>query len=219
MLQVNNLVGFGAAAGGAPLVVAIDSTTTGTSSSITIPSGSRVSGYLGVLLDFEIETAAFATPNTNTQAGWTEIDPSGYAFGSSGGGIRVVCTYKILDGTETTVSCMNADGGSKHLYVFSADADITGVNIHFEGFSGTDGNPSAITVTSGSATAACIVCAIAGEFSAGNFGTTDTFDAETNTAKAEAGYKIFNSSPVDFDVDKDDEGSKNTLMAFCLEVS
>jgi hypothetical protein len=181
-------------------------------SSITIPAASQADD-VAILMNGE----GFGTPVTPT--GWTNIELyNGNSHGHS------LC-YKILGSGDpsSTVSGSSTEP-ARVMLVFRGIALPT-VAIQDFGTQQTSYAPAAQIVTASASTKKLVVlgCHVIGTAGPANLTGSDTFDSEvvsTNTTvrSVNFGYKIMNSSPVDFTVDCTDQDSFNSLNSFYVEI-
>lgn len=124
LMQVKSGFMMGGATGpGAPTFVG--SSTSADDPNISMPGG-IASGDLGIFIDIGNQ---FGSPPTDTlPSGWTRI---GSTLTDTGGGYgvgqRLNMAYKVLDGTETTLTGITGDafGSGKHVLVFRKSALLT----------------------------------------------------------------------------------------------
>ena len=98
-----------------------DSGTSADSANVSMPAG-IASGDLGLLFDCGV--SATTPPADITPAGWTLMGTTQTATGG-GVGARWNMSYRVLDGTETTLTGINGIFSSKLVLVFRKLATLT----------------------------------------------------------------------------------------------
>lgn len=188
------------------------------SANITLPSTVQA-GDLIVLVDRT--TAGGSAPTKVIPTGFTEIRSDSANTGTTF--IRVTYSYKIADGSDASAVVTgqtSPNTRTKIALVFSGNRPISAVNVGFSDAQITDGDPTAIVVTSGGGAAPLVVF---GGYAGSNVSPrtmSPAKDAEVNsTANHYLAYKIYNTSPADVTVDMDDEGVLNGLAGFYISAS
>jgi hypothetical protein len=123
---------------------------TGSTATITIPVAGRVSGYFCVI--FNKGTSGNATPSLFTSAASATI------FNCSGN-----ISYKVLDGTETTVTGINEATARWVVAVFSPGMTIASVIYTASGDQASSLNPTLQNITVAGETTPLLIVAHAGE--------------------------------------------------------
>jgi len=177
---------------------------TGTTSA-TIPVAQRVSGYICVCL-----AGGASTPGTPT--GFTSL------ASNSGGANGARLSYKVLDGTETTISPSSASYTVLAIFQPSSAPSVsTGAAFNSQG---TSGDPSSQSVpASGYGTPSIVLGAACSNNAVTGFSTASpAFAGEIDGDRVRLGYKIYNSGPADHSIDMNDFGT-NVLMSGALVIS
>jgi hypothetical protein len=158
--------------------------------------------------------AAADLDNTNS---WSAVTPSGfskiistndnYGTSSSGSYMRSLTSYKVLEDSDIAagvISGMNRQEERKVLFIFRPNRPISNVATMVTSYMDYN-NPSARTVTSGSSGGPLVVFVFAhrGYYhndNVVNLNGSSSFDGTETDASLEAmgGYKIYNTSPVNF---------------------
>jgi hypothetical protein len=125
---------------------------TGSTATITIPVAGRVSGYFCVI--FNKGTPGTATPSLFTSA-------ASSAIATVSGNI----SYKVLDGTETTVTGINEATARWIVAVFSPGMTIASVIYTASGNQTSSLNPTLQNITVAGETTPLLIIAHAGEIS------------------------------------------------------
>lgn len=189
---------------------------TSSASTITAPATIQAGDVI-----FMADKAAGSTsvPATVVPTGFTAIVNT-----SSGITERMICSYKIADGSEASASITGMNGNSsnrKAIYVIRANKAAIAVKPKSVNGQITDGNPTLQTVTASTGIPALVIFGVYGTDSAAisprTFSTTA--DGEINPAtNFYMAYKIYNSSPANTSIDMDDEGLGNALQSFYAEI-
>lgn len=216
MLNMTQLIGFGASAGAAPFTtLSFRSSATSTASTLTAP-GDIQAGDLLVWWDSGV--AGFSAPASVVPTGFTEIQNVSVV---SAAGARGILAYKIADGTEAGATLSGITSSpAKILAVFKGDGPISTATVQSTNGQATTGNPSAQSVAASGHTPPLVVI--------GAYGASATLDPRTFSPAEDAEisantfhylkYKIYNSSPADHSIDMDDEGT-NVLCSCDIEVA
>lgn len=191
---------------------------TSTTSSITAPGG-IASGDLAIYMD--VATQNDGTPTAVTPSGFTNVLSKGQFLEPSG--IRGMVSYKVLAGTETTITGMNSDVNTKCMVVYrpsrsiASVAPLTGASW---GQEITNSNPSSQATTLASLTPPVIFLGISyGSSSTGAFSTeSPSFDATHTAGGSRFGRKLYNISPQNHTIDMNDLGS-NALFSGYIRVT
>lgn len=159
----------------------------------------------------------------------TDIVPDGFTPISKvdSSGTRGLAGYRICDGEEAgSIAGLDGDGSRRTiLLVFRGDIPITGVAASTWNAEATSGNPSSQSVLASGAAVPCVVIGWVHQQTSAAFSTaTPSFDAVVEyqsgpTQDADAGYKIYNTSPADHTIDAADTGTWNILMSGFIEFS
>lgn len=189
---------------------------TSSASTITAPATIQAGDVI-----FMADKAAGSTsvPATVVPTGFTAIVNT-----SSGITERMICSYKIADGSEASASITGMNGNSsnrKAIYVIRANKAAIAVKPKSVNGQITDGNPTLQTVTASTGIPALVIFGVYGTDSAAisprTFSTIA--DGEINPAtNFYMAYKIYNSSPANTSIDMDDEGLGNALQSFYAEI-
>lgn len=213
MLILNRLSGFGAG-GRASLteITLVDESASNYITTISVPSGVQA-GDLIILADYANDNSV---PTKVIPPGFTEI-----ASPNDGSSTRFTVSYKIADGTETSITGQDGSEFVKRLAILRGDKPIASVSaggVQTEG--PTDSNPAGISITASSGAAPLLVVGFYG-----NVDTTIDPRSFTPAADDEAGstnvwmkWRFDAASPQNTTVDMDDEGYANTLIACYLEL-
>lgn len=136
---------------------------------------------------------------------------------------RISHAYKIVTGGEAALDYINGTTGQRvYLATFRPNSPASAVSINDLDMQYTDVNPSEQTITSGSGIVPLIVIA--------NFGTqsgsltSQSFSPTQDGTLTDSGlfqlyYKIYNSSPANVTADIGDEGTRNSVVSFYMQVS
>lgn len=224
MLVLNQLTGFGArrraSAPAAMTLSFVDSAIGGDSvaeNDITIPAGAAI-GDFAVLTQYT-QTAA----NAGLPSGWTN---AAYYTGASG---RIRIAYRVLLTGDPGLNFATDNNAANILMVFRPSVAIGSVTVGSAAAITTNANPSAQVVTSSAAAAPVIVFGVVG--SSGDVGfstfspaadgtvTNPRWVTGYNSARSDAGYKIYNSAPADVTIDKADDGNYNALASCYFEIA
>jgi hypothetical protein len=195
--------------------------------SLTVPAAAQA-GDLAVFFDSAAHDTTIptaVTPTGFTNVVNTSLDP--------GRGYRSMISYKVLNGSEVTITGMAAQAGSngvslKTILIFrKANGIVSVVSSTFNGEM-TAGNPALQTVSASGQTAPLIVFGLCGH-ATGSTPTAFTtaspaFDDESFTHGAfnlqrRIGYKIYNASPENHSIDCGDNGSLNMLQSGYLRLT
>lgn len=212
MLAVNNLSGFGAGSSGASGLSLIASDSNTNSATIDIPVAGRAAGNLCVLVQYSYN--ADSEPSYANPTGFTA---SAHATGSDS---RGYITWKILDGTETTLTGLDATTDYKHIYVFGSGW-TTGTPLSINVIN-VNSNPAADTVTASGGTVPLVVIAAAFGKTGASFSTfSPTYDGIISSTDGESAYKIYaaGDTPVNHTIDMGDVGTDNYLANLYIELS
>lgn len=191
----------------------VDSATINDSVTINMPAGIQA-GDLAILADWSLNTSGL--PIGVVPSLWTQIGTS-LTMGTQ---YCRVLSYKVLDGTETTITGMNFSLASRKLMVvFRKTAGIWGSPQDVAEES-TAGNPSAQTVNVGAAPLVVVGSYIStNAVSPRTMTPTKTSEVGVSDGPNYFAWAIYNSSPADTTVDMDDEGSGNILSSFYIAIS
>jgi len=170
-------------------------------------------GDVAVISNFAHSTVS-GTPTTVTPDGFTNYFIAASAA-TPGGIARGVC-YKVLDGTENTVTGMDSDIENWAVVVFRPNIPIlTAVQGMSAAGASTTGNPSPSTITIGAA-ASLPALAVGCVASDGAIDPRTVDPAMTELSGSTSHYffyKVYNPGevPVNHTVDIDDEGTRNMI--------
>jgi hypothetical protein len=219
MLHVNHLIGFGSfedAAAAAPVTsLAFHDDAYSITSSATMPAGS-IAGDLIIFADSATNSASSAP---------TLVTPTDFTpwINLTQGLARYAVSYKIADGTETTITGMDGnENDDKILAVFRPDAPITTITASTPGGQVTTGNPSAQNINAdGDGTLPLIAFGFyySGAYNVINprtmspAATGELFNAGNGTDWHYVKYQLQNAALADVSVDMDDEGTNNILAS------
>ena len=217
-------VGVNAAA--AATISLVDTTSSGSSTTVPYPSGLS-SGDLLLMYDFKVNMSS-TIPTAVTPSGFTNIMN---ASSASPFGHRIMIHKRKADGTETgSVSGMTINGANaKFILAFRASTvPTTWDHFDIDATTGIAGDPTAQTVTSGSGTPPLIVFGfygiLTGTLSPRTFTPSkdaeisETFDGRTADSHY-AAWKIYNDSPADVSIDMEDEGPGNFLNSLYMQAT
>ena len=216
MLQVNNLVGFGA--GGAVLTsITQQSVATSTAQTITAPAG-ILAGDLLVLADFIADTGSV-----------TAVTPTGFTNASNVTITlyRLMLSYKLAVGTEggTSITGMNGNTfNQKVMYTFRGNVAATLLTPSTANGQATASAPTNQTVLASGGLAPLVELAAYG-------GSTNSFTrgfspSQDGSQEASGGtsdlwlyYKIYNASPANVTVTMTDAGTANCLQSMYIQMA
>lgn len=193
---------------------------TSTSTSITAPGG-IASGDFAVFMDMARDNV---TPSAVTPSGFTNVLNTSHFVATVGeNDHRFMVSYKVLTGSETTISGMSGDGSGdqfKGLFVYRPNKAITAVTPLTGSSWGkemTNSNPSSQSKTLVGLTAPVLYLGIAYNYNTvGEFSTASpAFDSSSLTAgsRIRFGRKLYNSAPANHTIDMNDLGSGNGLFS------
>lgn len=193
---------------------------TSTSSSLTAPGG-IASGDFAVYMDMARDTGA---PSAVTPSGFTNVLNTSHFVATVGeNDHRFMVSYKVLTGSETTISGMSGDGSNdqfKGMFVYRPNKAITAVTPLTGSSWGkemTNSNPSSQAKTLTGLTAPVLYLGIAYNYNTvGLFSTASpAFDDSSLTAgsRIRFGRKLYNTSPANHTIDMDDLGNGNGLFS------
>lgn len=181
--------------------------TTSTASTIDISGTGRQAGDFGVLLDYAYgaSTPSDVTPSGHTQA----------AMVTDGSASRATISYKILAGSEGSLTGLNGATAEDKIYlVFRPSRTITTPTYNAAGAAIPDTNPSLQTIDPTAEVAALLVGQMAANAAVSPRSTSPAMDEVVGGATSHYGhYKIYNSAPASHTYDMDDEGVNNALMS------
>lgn len=210
-----------AAAGLTTLSFANSAISTGTT--ITGPAN-IIAGDLIVLLDSAVNTGTTA-PTTVVPTGFSSIINTNGNVPTIGPAIRQIASYKLADGSEASATITGMNGNStddKVLLLFRGNIPAATITPASAAGQYSEGNPTLQTVSSNGGVAPLIVFGAYGTTSGSvdprTFSVTKDFEVNSGTSTYFVGH-IYDSSPVNVDVDMDDEGSGNLLQSFYLQVA
>lgn len=186
--------------------------TTSTTSTIDISGTGRQAGDFGVLLDYAYgaSTPSDVTPSGHTQA----------AMVTDGSASRATISYKILDGSEGSLTGLNGATAEDKIYlVFRPSTSISTVIYNSAGASIPDTNPALQTIDpTGETSAVILVGQMASNGVIDPRSVSPAMDEVAGGATSHyAHYKIYNSSPASHTYDMNDEGVNNALMSGYFE--
>lgn len=224
MLIITNLIGFMArrrpAATSPTTLTFVAGEFSSNSDTVNAPSGLQA-GDLLIMMDWARDSGAL--PTTAIPTGFTAVTGGNFTSTASGNN-RMIASYGISDGTETSFTGM-APGDSnteKVILAFRPDQPINAVVTSTPLTQGTTGNPTAQVVTASGGTPPLVVLgmyASSGTIDVRTMTPTKTGEVGTATESGYIAYANYNSSPVDTTVDMNDEGAMNMMESFYLSVS
>lgn len=143
---------------------------------------------------------------------------------------RQILSYKVAAGSEggATLSGMSSDVGASGscwvVLVFRAIYAATTANVVDVDGQMTNAAPTNQTITSSGGVAPLVVFGVFGSSAIGTTSFTPSADATFNATALIGGairleYKIYDSSPADVTVTKNDSGDRNTLQSCYIELS
>lgn len=191
---------------------------TSTGASITAPSG-IASGDLAIYIDHAQNNSGF--PTAVTPSGFTNFFNQ---TDSTANDTRVMVSYKVLAGSETTLTGMDADDeDNKCMFVYRPNKSITSVLPLSESSWGKEigvsSNPSSQSTTMSGLTAPVLFIAFVVGNSSNSFSTqSPAFDGTSTTTAARFGRKLYNTSPQNHTVDANDLG-RTTLVSGYIRVT
>jgi hypothetical protein len=222
MLMVNPLVGFGAGGKDALTITQVASSTS-TGGNITAPAG-ILAGDLLVILDRAWDIR-FTPPASVTPSGFTLIGSSlsGTNF-NDGFNYKQNVSYKLANGSEASASIAGMSGGGgtlKAMLVFRGNTPATALTLGGSAGQITDNDPTLQTCAASGGVAPLVVFGCYGSSGVVNprtFSTTKDGEVNPSTSLYLA-WKIYNSAPVDSNIDMDDEGNMNGLQSFYIQMA
>jgi len=161
MLQINNLVGFGAGGSGpTSFSVPADGISTADAITVAIPTGAA-EGDLAVMYDMpweDVTTGEFeATP-----AGWNFVHE---AMRHALDDVGIKLTYKVLEASDlgTSVSGYEDTSGTKarrkFIVVFRPDAKINDVTVSYQDINNANGGVADVVMTTTGLSLPMVICA------------------------------------------------------------
>jgi len=213
-----------AATGGGGISLTYVDAATSTSSSLTAPGG-IASGDLAIYMDLAW-IADGSIPTAVTPSGFTNVLNKGVALGggSSAPEIRCMVSYKILSGSETTITGMNDANENKAMLVYRPSRAITTVTPLAGASWGQEivrGNPSSQSKTLASLDVPLVYLGISYGFdSVGAFTTASpAFDATHSVGQSVFGRKLYNTAPQNHTIDSGYDGGGAGLFSGYIQVS
>jgi len=201
------------AAGTVSLAFKSSAVSTLTAGTIVAPSG-IVPDDIIVLYDNVSMASGF--PTSLVPSGFTSILDN-----TTSTNRRVICSYKIATGSEggTTITGMSSNNtNAKIMLVFSTNG-ASSVNVKSVQYEGTDNDPAAQVISSGSGTAPLVAIGFNRNTSGTGISMSPTEDGSVVNSGHFGYYKIYNSNPVtNVTFDGGDGGVNNMLMSFYIEV-
>lgn len=199
------------------------STTSNTSNTISISGVGMAAGDFCII----INTLHDGSPVPGAPSGFTTVKES------SGGDGGIGVYYKVLSGSETTITsgASGVTSGQQALFaiIYRCGRSITTVTPSTWNGEATNLNPTSQSVDPTAVTTPVIVLGAAvSQSSAFNFSTASpAFDATASatwvsnsaTRAACIGRKLYNSSPSSHTIDIVDEGNSNVLVSGYLAIS
>ncbi|MCC2099440.1 MAG: DUF1566 domain-containing protein, partial [Hyphomicrobiales bacterium] len=178
---------------------------TGTGTTITIPGGTS-NGDLAIIWNYVRGTVEDTVPE-----GFSEI------LNDIIGGDRAKVSAKILDGSETTVTGLDATSGANFeswvVAIFRPDASISGFAINSVNGEATDSNPSPQTISaSGASTLPVILIGQMGASAAIDPRSTLLTEISSTDTRHYVHWFNYASAPVNQNYDMDDEG-RNVIQS------
>lgn len=223
MLILNRLSGFGVSSGSsepppAPLTTfSLADSSTSTSSSISVPAGVQA-GDLILLADL---CTGFGTPAEVVPGGFTKISSL------SDSNFRFTASYKIAEGTETTLTGQTGSLVVKALALLRGDVPLASVTASTPQTRGpTPNDPSPITVTASSGTAPLVVVGFYGSsdqsvqpmtFTPANDGVVAGVSSGQN--RVLVAWRFDLSAGQNTTIDMQDESEDNSLIGCYLELT
>jgi hypothetical protein len=214
---------IGAVGGSPPTTLTFVGSTTSSTSSISL-HGSAAAGDLAILID-----AAWGDTEPAEVNPWTQSFLEYTAIGASSRG-KFIINHRVLtagDITAGSATGMNDDRDVKIMLIFHPDNPITTVTPASWDGHVTSNAPSVATIASGSGAVPLVVIGMAVD---GDTATAPAFSVASPAFDAQVtatgdvcgmrvGYKVYNSSPANHDVDMADAGAVNMLGGGYLSVS
>lgn len=192
---------------------------TSSADTITIPAGA-LAGDVAILADYATNSTA-SEPTLVTPTGWTSDGEIGFISATTGS--RMDVSHKILVGGDPGASITGMAGTEdeqKIMFVFrpagGTIATVTGNDYAEEA---TDANPASQTANASAGAAPIIVIGAGGNrggapaFSTASPAFDSTTTVDPGTPALIAGYKVYNSAPLDHDIDVNDLGNNNILVS------
>lgn len=219
--QFGSMVGAASGGGGGPIALTYVDAATSTSDVITAPGG-IASGDLAIYIDHAQNSSG--SPTAVTPSGFTNFFNYVGSEDSGSDTVRVMISYKVLAGSETTITGMNGTSeDNKCMFVYRPSSGISNV-LPLAGASwkkqiGVTSNPSSqSTSMSGKSVPLLYIALVVGN-SSNNFSTqSPAFDATSTTTDGRFGRKLYNSSPQNHTVDANDLG-RTSLVSGYIQVN
>lgn len=184
-------------------------------STISMPASIQA-GDLAILCDYALNASgapADVVPSLFTQFGTSLVMATNY---------KRILSYKVLDGTETTITGMNGTSANRKTLIVFRKASGTWSAPQDVAEQTTSGDPSAQVVNvSGESNPVVVIGSYAGTGTVSTRTMTPTKDSEV-TAANNVNYLawcVYNSSPADTTVDMGDSGTGNILSSFYFELT
>ena len=193
----------------------IASATSDDSATVTVPASAAV-GDLAVLFDYGTETPL---PTKVVPAGYTE------ATDVTGVQTRLTVSYKVLESGDpgNDITGMDTFPNNKAIVVVRRASGISTITPSTWNGEIANGDPALQTVSASGGTAPLVVfgCDVAGGGTVSFSTASPAFDDEILNPGDDiiVGYKLYDSSPADHDIDADDNGNRNALVSGWLEVA
>lgn len=178
-------------------------------STVNMPAGIQA-GDIAILMDYALNASGFPTdvvPSTWTQIGTSLTIASLY---------RRVLSYKVLDGTETTITGMNGTTATRKTLIVFRGSGTWGTPQDVAEQASVS-NPTAQVVNVGSAPLV-VVGSYMGTGTVTTRTMTPTKDSEVTAANNinYLAWCIYNTSPADTTVAMNDTGTGNILSSFYI---
>ena len=158
--------------------------------------------------------------------GWTSV--GSFGFNATTFATRLGAVFKIAvsaDASKTITGMNGSSSNAKVALVFRPSTPLTTAAKFGNSFEVTNGNPSDKVIASGGGTPPLVVFGAFGELNNTNPASramSVTEDGEVDSSSSDdvfCKYKIYNTAPANITMSMDDEGAKNALGGWWIEVA
>jgi hypothetical protein len=203
------------------MAVAFRASATSTGSTITVP-GTAQAGDWAVLLEMACDTVGVSRA---VPSGWSD---SGFdaTFNTGPSGTPQAtwqASTKILTSGDISASVTGLNGNTtnnKIMLVFSGATPLSGITFGSRSGAANNGDLASQAIAASGGAAPLVVVGFVGvNDAAATFSTASpSFDAQVSVGNIRAGYKVYTSSPADHTIDKTDQGQRNFMGGFYVQL-